>query len=186
MMFINDDVWFFVKLLDNKAVIGTNSPDFFHFSINGLEQLVDTYGLASPQFTDALALLKTVSQHVRYERFFQYLNGVNLNIENGKQNRIYCDPGECTVPEQLEKKSWELPPHAKCPLNWCICVSAAPRGAWYPLSFLFSPLSIHFLIFCSCLLFPLFVSYLLYLFSSFVHPFPFYQNSPIPFPGRRS
>jgi len=26
----------------------------------------------------------------------------------------------------------------------------------------------------------------LYLFSSFVHPFPFYRNSPTPFPGRRS
>ena len=26
----------------------------------------------------------------------------------------------------------------------------------------------------------------LYLFSSFVHPFPFYQNSPTPFPDRRS
>jgi len=26
----------------------------------------------------------------------------------------------------------------------------------------------------------------LYLFSSFVHLFPFYQNSPTPFPGRRS
>jgi len=26
----------------------------------------------------------------------------------------------------------------------------------------------------------------LYLFSSFVHPFPFYQNRPTPFPGRRS
>jgi len=26
----------------------------------------------------------------------------------------------------------------------------------------------------------------LYLFSSFVHPFPFYQNSPTPFPGWRS
>jgi len=26
----------------------------------------------------------------------------------------------------------------------------------------------------------------LYLFSSFVHSFPFYQNSPTPFPGRRS
>ena len=34
------------------------------------------------------------------------------------------------------------------------------------------------------LLFPFF--HWLYLFSSFVHPFPFYQNSPIPFPGRRS
>jgi len=33
-------------------------------------------------------------------------------------------------------------------------------------------------------LFPFF--HWLYLFSSFVHPFPFYQNSPTPFPGRRS
>jgi len=34
------------------------------------------------------------------------------------------------------------------------------------------------------LLFPFFRW--LYLFSSFVHPFPFYQNSPTPFPGWRS
>ena len=33
-------------------------------------------------------------------------------------------------------------------------------------------------------LFPFF--HWLYLFSSFVHPFPFYQNSPTPFPGWRS
>ena len=33
-------------------------------------------------------------------------------------------------------------------------------------------------------LFPFF--HWLYLFSSFIHPFPFYQNSPTPFPGRRS
>jgi len=45
------------------------------------------------------------------------------------------------------------------------------------------PLSIYFVIFCF-LLFPFFNW--LYLFSSFVHPFPFYQNSPTPFPGRRS
>ena len=45
------------------------------------------------------------------------------------------------------------------------------------------PLSIYFVIFCF-FTFP-FLS-LLYLFSSFVHPFPFYQNSPTPFPGRRS
>ena len=32
-------------------------------------------------------------------------------------------------------------------------------------------------------LFPFF--HWLYLFSSFVHPFPFYQNSRTPFPGRR-
>ena len=34
------------------------------------------------------------------------------------------------------------------------------------------------------LLFPFF--HWLYLFSSFVHPFPFYQSSPTPFPGWRS
>ena len=46
------------------------------------------------------------------------------------------------------------------------------------------PLSIYFLIF-----FPFSLSSFFhwhYLFSSFVHPFPFYQNSPTPFPGRRS
>ena len=51
----------------------------------------------------------------------------------------------------------------------------------------FSPLSIHFLIFYSLFYFSLFpFSYSLYLFSSVVHPFPFYQNSSTPFPGRRS
>jgi len=45
------------------------------------------------------------------------------------------------------------------------------------------PLSIYFM-FSPFLLFPFF--HWLYLFSSFVHPFPFYQNSPTPFPGRRS
>ena len=46
------------------------------------------------------------------------------------------------------------------------------------------PLSIYFLIFSPFLLFSF--CYWLYLFSSFVHPFPFYQNSPTPFPGQRS
>ena len=45
-----------------------------------------------------------------------------------------------------------------------------------------SPLSIYFLIFPP-LLFSFF--HWIYLFS-FVHPFPFYQNSPTPFPGQRS
>jgi len=44
--------------------------------------------------------------------------------------------------------------------------------------------SIYFVIFCFFLLFPFF--HWLYLFSSFVHPFPFYQNSLTPFPGQRS
>ena len=46
-----------------------------------------------------------------------------------------------------------------------------------------SPLSIYFLIF-SLFTFP-FLSLALSIFF-FVHPFPFYHNSPTPFPGRRS
>ena len=41
--------------------------------------------------------------------------------------------------------------------------------------------SLLFLFFC-----PFFFSYSLYLFSSIVHPTPFYQSHPISFPGRRS
>ena len=48
------------------------------------------------------------------------------------------------------------------------------------------PLSIYFLIFSPFYLFLSFIGHWLYLFSSFVHPFPIYQNSPTPFPGRRS
>jgi len=71
-------------------------------------------------------------------------------------------------------------------LQWAtfrsVCYSlCVPRvGPGHPSS----PLSIYFLIFSPLLLFPFF--HWLYLFSSFVHPFPFYQNSPTPFPGRRS
>ena len=56
----------------------------------------------------------------------------------------------------------------------------APCGAGAPL-FLLVHLLPHLLPF---LLFTFF--HWLYLFSSFVHPFLFYQNSPTPFPGRRS
>jgi len=43
----------------------------------------------------------------------------------------------------------------------------------------------HILVYCFFLL-PFVFSYSIYLSSSFDHPFPFYQNSPTPFPGRRS
>ena len=60
------------------------------------------------------------------------------------------------------------------------CLSVAPCGAGAPLF----PL-VHLLPHLSPFsLFPFFRW--LYLFSSFVHPFPLYQNSPSPFPGRRS
>ena len=55
----------------------------------------------------------------------------------------------------------------------------APRGDGAPYF-----LSLHFLIFCCFLLFAFFGGF--NYFSSFVHPFPFYQNSPTLFPGRRS
>ena len=74
-----------MKLLDNKAAIKTHSPDFIHFSITGLDQLMDVYGVASPQFTDALDLLKTVSQRVSYLLFILYLNVVNDNVKCAKQ-----------------------------------------------------------------------------------------------------
>jgi len=57
----------------------------------------------------------------------------------------------------------------------------APRGPGHPLSPFFF-LSIHFLTFCSFLLFSFSFSYLLHLFSSFIPPFPSYQNSPTLFP----
>ena len=53
------------------------------------------------------------------------------------------------------------------------CVGPGHPSSPFPIYFIFSPL-----------LFPFF--HWLYLFSSFVYPFPFYQNSPTPFPGRRS
>ena len=46
-----------------------------------------------------------------------------------------------------------------------------------------SPLSIYFLIFSP---FHFSISFISFTYSSFVHPFPFYQNSLTPFPGRRS
>ena len=65
----------------------------------------------------------------------------------------------------------------RCRWYCCHCSPhSAPCGAGAPL---FPPCPSFPL-----LLFPFF--YWLYLFSSFVHPFPFYQNSPTPFPGRRS
>lgn len=64
LLLVADAVLCFVKLLENKAAVKTYSPDFFHFSISGLEQLIETYGLASAQYIDAMALLNTVSQRV--------------------------------------------------------------------------------------------------------------------------
>jgi len=62
-------------------------------------------------------------------------------------------------------------------IPWLVSPSWA-RGTSFPPSF------IHFLIFCSVLLFPFSFSHSLCLFSSFVTSIPFYQNSPTLFPGR--
>jgi len=69
---------------------------------------------------------------------------------------------------------------SRIPLPGCYSECTPCVGLGHPSS----PLSIYFLIFSPLLLFSFF--HWLYLFSSFVHPFPFYQNSPTPFPGRRS
>jgi len=65
-------------------------------------------------------------------------------------------------------------------LTYLLCV-----GSGYPFFTFAYPLPIHFLIFCSFLLFPFTFCYLLYLSSSIVYPFPFYQNCPTPFSGPR-
>ena len=60
-----------------------------------------------------------------------------------------------------------------------------PRGAGYPLSAFAPPLSIHFLIFCSLLLFP----FLLFSFTTYfllLSIWSLYQNRPTPFLGVRS
>jgi len=74
------------------------------------------------------------------------------------------------------------------PMTSRLLPSISPRvGPGYPLSAFAPPLSIHFLIFCSLLLFPFSFSHsLYYLFSFIVHLIPFYQNSPTPFPGVKS
>ena len=72
-------------------------------------------------------------------------------------------------------------------LVWLFMKFCTPRGAGVHPSAFAAPLSIHFLIFCSLLLFPFFLfSFTLYLFFSIVHLIPFYQNRPTPFPGERS
>jgi len=75
--------------------------------------------------------------------------------------------------------SW-VPPVCACILRQrcvcvCVCVCVCPRvGPGHPSFPLVLP---HLMLF---LHFPFF--HWLYLFSSFVHPFPFYQSSPTPFP----
>jgi len=88
-----------------------------------------------------------------------------------------------------KRHSSPLPRYGPCLLwpNGCRCqlLLRPCVGPGHPFLHFF-PLSFHFLIVCSFLLFPFSFSHLLYLFSSFVHPFPFfYQSSPTPFPGRR-
>ena len=61
-----------------------------------------------------------------------------------------------------------------------------PHGARVPPFRLCFSLSIYFLIFCYLLLFLFFLFLFTLLIFSIVHPIPFYQNRPTPFPGVRS
>jgi len=66
-------------------------------------------------------------------------------------------------------------------------VSVRPRvGPGYPLPPLLLPCPFTSSSFALYYFFPFSFSHSLYLFSSIVHPIPFYQNSPTPFPGERS
>ena len=93
-------------------------------------------------------------------------------------------PGQCFHPCGTLQSAAALTIHCACVSVRKLCPQLsriiAPCGAGHPsspcpfTSSSFSPF--------------LFLSFFhwLYPFSSFVHPFPFYQNSPTPFPGRRS
>ena len=64
------------------------------------------------------------------------------------------------------------------------CAPSAAKRGWYLPRVGSGHPSFPLSIFSPFLLFPFF--HWLYLFSSFIHPLPLYQNSPTPFSGRRS
>jgi len=65
--------------------------------------------------------------------------------------------------------------------------SFAPRGVWgTPFPPLFLPVPFSFSFSSLCYVFSFSFSHSLCLFSSVVHPIPFYRNRPTVFPGRRS
>jgi len=77
----------------------------------------------------------------------------------------------CCIPTLLHGPGCHLGEWYRVPSSCARCAWGRPRGT------LFSPLCIHFIIFCSFLHFTFSFSHLLFLFSSFVHPFPFYENT---------
>ena len=81
---------------------------------------------------------------------------------------------------RFAQSSWRASNNNRCTATTQFTVVMPRVGPGHPSSPLFHLLT-HLFPFS---LFPFF--HWLYLFSSFVHPFPFYQNSPTPFPGRRS
>lgn len=66
-------------IADSKATLKTHSPDFFHFSVGGLEGLALSYGVDSVQFADALKLLQTAVTRITDK--LQSVYGENIVIE---------------------------------------------------------------------------------------------------------
>ena len=94
---------------------------------------------------------------------------------------LYCRRRSSQCGETVDMFKISITPLLKYVYYYCYYYYYyAPCGAGAPL-FPLVHLLPHLFPF---LLFPFFPW--LYLFSSFVHPFPFCQNSPTPFPGRRS
>jgi renin receptor len=67
-------------LVESKAKVKTNSPDFFHFQIAGLDLIMQTYGADSVQYGDALRLLKDVVAHVADELQLLYSDNVVVEL----------------------------------------------------------------------------------------------------------
>ena len=105
-----------------------------------------------------------------------------LHMKKGDSVRILgvCHVTSVVRPAPFKGHGYSLRCVDPCRLLTKILTSRAPCGAGAPLF----PLVLLFPHLYPFSLFPFF--HLLYLFSSFVHPLPFYQNSPTPFPGRRS
>jgi len=101
---------------------------------------------------------------------------------------VHADNDELTADKAAEKMI-ERRIQAVLPFSVLIllivCSAFSTWDRVTPIFPLFSPLSTHFLIFYSFSPFPFYLFLFSYLFS-FVHLFPFYQNSNTPFPGWRS
>ena len=109
-----------------------------------------------------------LAHRTHHHHHHHYTNVLLVSATSSLHHKQLETTRSSTVPTLMPKTIPGLFQDPKCPV-W-------GRGTPLPL--------VHLLHLSPFLLFNFF--HWLYLFSSFVHPFPFYQNSPTPFPGRRS